>query len=74
MTKDDKVQENSFAFTKMNYYLLFATIGTIILGLIVMSMDSDVFGFMAITLGPIILMLGFLLGFVAILYKPKIKK
>lgn len=74
MAEDKKVQENNFAFSKMNYYLLFATIGTIILGLIVMSMDSDKFGFMAITLGPVMLMLGFLLGFVAILYKPKAKK
>lgn len=44
-----------------------------ILGFIIMANDSEPygFGFMGLTLGPIILMLGFLIQFVAIFYKPK---
>ncbi len=45
----------------------------LIIGFIIMASDSETFGFgfFGITLGPIVVMLGFLVQFVAILYKPK---
>ncbi len=45
----------------------------LLLGFIIMSMDSETygFGFFGLTLGPIVVMLGFAIEFVAIMYKPK---
>ncbi len=45
----------------------------LIIGFIIMTMDKEPygFGFLGLTLGPIIVMLGFLIQFVAIMYKPK---
>lgn len=47
----------------------------LILGFLFMTMDSEPygFGFMGLTLGPIVVMLGFIIEFVAIFYKPKAK-
>ena len=54
---------------------MIAGIAVLILGFIFMTMDSEPygFGFMGLTLGPIVVMLGFLIEFVAIFYKPKAK-
>lgn len=48
-------------------------IGTLLLGFIIMSLDeADYgFGFLGLTLGPIIVMIGFIIEFFAIMYKPK---
>lgn len=60
------------AFGKTNYRLFFLCLGVITLGFVLMSLDQTPFGFgfMGLTLGPIVLFLGFVLGFVAILYPP----
>lgn len=50
-------------------------VGLVVLaiGFLIMSSDSKPygFGFLGLTLGPIVVMLGFLIQFIAILYKPK---
>jgi len=48
----------------------------LILGFAIMAMDSDPygFGFLGITLSPIIIMSGFVIEIVAILYTPKEEK
>ena len=48
----------------------------IIIGFIIMANDSEQygFGFMGLTLGPIIVMSGFIVEFFAIVYKPKPKE
>ena len=48
----------------------------IIIGFIIMANDSEQygFGFMGFTLGPIIVMSGFIVEFFAITYKPKSKE
>ena len=48
----------------------------IIIGFIIMANDSEQygFGFMGLTLGPIIVMSGFIVEFFAIVYKPKSKE
>ncbi|MFN3316629.1 MAG: DUF3098 domain-containing protein [Raineya sp.] len=48
-------------------------LGLLVVGFIVMASDKEQygFGFLGITLGPIILLLGFLVQFLAIFYKPK---
>ncbi len=60
-------------FNRMNYLIMIGGIITLILGFIVMSLDQEPygFGFLGLTLGPIIVMLGFIIEFFAILYRPK---
>jgi hypothetical protein len=66
-------EKSKLAFSKPNYILMIAGILTLTIGFIVMTLDSEQygFGFLGITLGPIIVMIGFIIELVAILYKPK---
>ena len=59
-------------FSRKNYLLMFAGLGALILGFIIMSIDDEPygFGFMGLTLGPIIVFLGFIIEIFAILYNP----
>lgn len=65
--------QKHFAFQKANYIIMLIGVFTLIIGFTIMSSDSEVMGFgkMGLTVGPIVVMLGFLVEFVAILYKPK---
>ncbi len=65
--------KTKLAFGRQNYMLLGLTIFVIILGLVIMASDSQEFGFgfLGLTLGPVILLSGFVLGFFAILHTPK---
>jgi hypothetical protein len=65
--------KHKLAFGRQNYILMLAGIAVLILGFIIMSMDNDTFGFgvLGLTIGPIIVMLGFIIEFFAILHKPK---
>ncbi len=67
---DDK---DKLAFGKQNYILMLAVIDVLIIGFIVMSMDKETFGFgvLGLTIGPIIVMIGFIIEFFAILRNPK---
>jgi ATP/ADP translocase len=60
-------------FGKQNYIIMLTGIVLLILGFIIMSLDTEPFGFgtMGLTLGPIIVMIGFIVEFFAILHKPK---
>jgi hypothetical protein len=64
-----------FAFTKVNYIIMIAGILVMGLGFIIMSNDNEPhgFGFLGLTLGPLVLMAGFIIEFVAIFYKEKKK-
>ena len=64
---------NNFAFGKKNYLIMFIGIAIIGLGFIIMTMDKEQYGlgFMGITLGPIVVLAGFAIEFVAIFYKDK---
>lgn len=65
--------KNKLAFSRMNYILMLIGIGILILGFTIMSLDSEPygFGFLGLTLGPIIVMIGFIFQFFAILHKSK---
>lgn len=65
--------ENKLPFSKKNYQYMIAGIVTLIIGFTIMSIDSEPFGFgfLGLTLGPIIVMAGFITGIFAILYTPK---
>ena len=65
--------ESKLPFGKKNYQLMIAGVFTLVVGFIIMSLDSEQhgFGFLGLTLGPIIVMAGFMLEIYAILHKPK---
>ena len=65
--------KNKLAFKKINYIIMMVGIVLIALGFFIMTLDKEDygFGFMGITLGPIVVMLGFLTEFAAIFYKSK---
>ena len=67
------MENNKFAFEKMNYIIMIVGVLVLLLGFLVMSLDKEEFGFgvLGLTVGPIIVFLGFVIEFVAILYKPK---
>jgi dipeptide/tripeptide permease len=67
---------NKLPFGKRNYQLMIFGVVLLILGFAIMAMDSDPygFGFLGITLSPIIIMSGFIIEIVAILYTPKEEK
>ena len=60
-------------FAKQNYYLMLAGLAVLFLGFVLMSLDTTTFGFgfLGLTLGPIVVFVGFMMQFFALLYKPK---
>jgi hypothetical protein len=67
--------KSKLAFGKKNYVLMIIGIVTIASGFFIMTIDKEPygFGFLGITLGPIIVMSGFIIEFFAILAKDKNK-
>jgi hypothetical protein len=67
--------DNKLVFDKRNYTFLIIGIAVLLFGFIVMSLDKEQygFGFLGITLGPIIVALGFAIPFYAIFTKSSIK-
>ncbi len=60
-------------FGRQNYVFMLIGIGTILAGFFIMSLDKEEFGFgfLGLTLGPIVVMAGFMVEFFAILARPK---
>lgn len=67
---------NKLLFEKTNYLIMLAGIGVILLGFLVMSMETGEygFGFLGLTLGPLLVFTGFIIEFFAIFYKSKKKE
>jgi hypothetical protein len=65
--------ENKLPFGKKNYQWIVIGIFTIILGFVIMSLDQKEhgFGFLGLTLGPVVVMAGFMIEIYAILHKPR---
>jgi len=68
-----KMSKKKLGFGKKNYRIMLIGIAFLIIGFTIMSFDTHPqgFGFMGLTLGPVIVMLGFLIQFVAILHNPQ---
>ena len=62
------VQEQ-FVFGKKNYRIMFVSIAVVILGFILMIGNTDIYDFRKIVLAPIVVLLGFAIGFYVILKK-----
>ncbi len=64
--------ESKLPFGKKNYQLMVIGVLTLVVGFVVMSIDGEQhgFGFLGLTLGPIIVMAGFVIEIFAILRKP----
>lgn len=65
--------KSGLAFTTINYIIMLVGIIVLAIGFMIMASgtEQEMFGISQITVGPMILMLGFIIEFVAILYKPK---
>ncbi len=66
---------NKLPFEKRNYIFMLIGVGILILGFAIMTMDTEPYGFgtLGITIGPIVVMLGFVVQFFAIFAKTKEK-
>jgi uncharacterized membrane protein len=66
-------ENKPFPFDKANYIIMIVGLILLLLGFVIMASDKERygFGFMGITLGPIVLLFGFLTQFIAIFYKSK---
>lgn len=68
--------ESKLPFSKKNYLLMVIGLFTLVIGFTIMSLDKEDygFGFFGITLGPIIVMAGFIIEIFAILHRSEVKK
>ena len=64
--------ESKLPFGRKNYLLMISGVLTLVLGFIIMLLDNEQhgFGFLGLTLGPIVVMTGFIIEIFAILHKP----
>jgi len=64
--------ESKLPFGKKNYQLMVIGVLTLVVGFVIMSADGEQhgFGFLGLTLGPIVVMAGFVIEIFAILHKP----
>ncbi len=67
--------KNQFAFGRRNYLLMIVGLVVLGIGFIIMTLDTEPYGqgFLGITLGPIFLVIGFIIEFFAILVKDRKK-
>ena len=65
--------KDRLAFGKKNYILMLVGIVVLAIGFIIMTLDKEQYGlgFMGISLGPIVVFIGFIIEFFAILIKDK---
>lgn len=65
--------KNNFAFGKKNYLLMFLGLAFLAIGFFIMTLDSEPYGlgFFGLTLGPIIVFIGFIIEFFAIMAKDR---
>ena len=63
---------NNLPFGKKNYQWMIIGLLALIVGFAIMSLDSEPFGFgfLGLTLGPVIVMAGFIIEIYAILHRP----
>lgn len=65
-------EKHKLAFGKKNYMIMLIGLAVLIAGFIIMTLDNTRFGFgfLGLTLGPVLIMIGFIIELFAILQKP----
>lgn len=58
-------------FAKENYILILASLVILVIGFVLMSGKTDIYNSTKLTVAPIVVILGFILGIVAIFYRKK---
>lgn len=73
-TSENKGQ-SPFFFGKTNYAIMIGGIALMVLGFVLMSLETAEYGFgtLGLTVGPVLLAAGLIVEFAAILYKDKSK-
>jgi hypothetical protein len=81
VSKNKPTSQRLFLFDKTNYYIMFAGIGLILLGFVLMAggksadphvfLKDEIYSFRRITLAPMLIIAGFVVEVVAIMRKPK---
>lgn len=73
LDKSNPENKNQLAFSKLNYIIMITSILVVFIGFYLMTIKTAEFGFgtLELTVGPIIVFTGFMMGIVAILFKPK---
>jgi len=69
--KSQQPSKTSFVFGKRNYQLFLISIAIVVFGFALMTGTEDIYSFTKITLAPLVVVIGFAVGIVAILIKPK---
>ena len=66
-------KKEKFPFQKSNYIIMIAGILVLFTGFFIMTLDTEPygFGFTGLTLGPLIVLAGFIIEFFAIFYQSK---
>ena len=66
-------QNNKMAFTRKNYTFMLIGLAVLFLGFFIMTQDKETYGFgiLGITIGPMTVLAGFIIQFIAIFYRPK---
>lgn len=64
-------KQAQFVFDKNNYRLFLLSIAVVMIGFFLMSGTTDIYEFRKIVLAPIVVVIGFTIGFFAILKKRK---
>jgi hypothetical protein len=70
---NSEIKEQPFVFGKSNYRILLVSIAVVTLGFVLMIGETDIYNFQKIVLAPVIVLVGFGIGFWAILKKPATK-
>ena len=70
------MDKSKLPFGKKNYQWMIIGILTLVVGFVTMSLDQEPhgFGFLGLTLGPVIVMAGFIIEIYAILIRPEKEK
>ena len=65
--------KHNFAFGRKNYLLMFIGIAVLAIGFFIMTLDTEPYGlgFLGLTLGPIVVFIGFIIQFFAIMAKDR---
>lgn len=73
-------KQDRFVFSKLNYRLLIIGLVVLLIGFLLMAgggsddptkFDPGIFSFRRVTFGPVIVLIGFVIEGVAIMYRPK---